>query len=546
MNNGLTKEQLSKLSDEQKNNLIFSILHANEELTTRINDLEEILRLKSTKPFIPTSEQAGYLFDELEILSTPLEGEEEPKIAVRAHSRNVPHKVKELPSGTPVVVIDHTGGANDSHTDENGYEYVRIANREVDKIGVQPKRYYVERHVFPQYKLNGFEADRENGEKNIVTVFNNPVTDTLMAAPSLVAQVVVAKYADQLPLYRQEDIFRRECFAVNRQTLSQWLLKYSQVLEPLSRRLEHHILSSNLINQDETPVQVLSYPDSKPSDKHFMFIRVGTSIVSQKERHKIVLFTFISNRKNETLSKFSVSYDGYTMTDGLKGYLHLKNHLNCWVHAVRRFKEILKTNKKATNTRDIVDTVNKLYRIEDNLRKTYAEHFITADEFNELREMQTNKVFRELKEKLDFLRPKYAPKSAMGMAISYMYTYWDSLIRYPECFEATPDNNFAENAIRPFCLGRKNWLFSVSTQGAEASALYYSLIETAKANGINVYDYIWHVLSEAPRCKNDEDYDRLLPWNVDSESLAKMRNIRDSGKPDPARTEPYIFRGIRK
>ena len=90
-----------------------------------------------------------------------------------------------------------------------------------------------------------------------------------------------------------------------------------------------------------------------------------------------------------------------------------------------------------------------------------------------------------------------------------------------------------------------NWLFSVSTEGAEASALYYSLIETAKANGINVYDYIWYILSEAPGCKEDEDFDRLLPWNVDSESLMKMRNTRDSGKPDPTRTEPYIFRGVR-
>lgn len=148
-------------------------------------------------------------------------------------------------------------------------------------------------------------------------------------------------------------------------------------------------------------------------------------------------------------------------------------------------------------------------------------------------------------EKLEMLRPKYAPKSAMGMAISYMYTYWSSLVRYPECFEATPDNNAAENAVRPFCLGRKNWLFSVSTEGAEASALYYSLIETAKANDINVYDYIWYVLSEASTCKKDEDFDRLLPWNVSSESLMKMRNTRDSGKPDPDRTEPYVFRGVR-
>ncbi|NCD04520.1 MAG: transposase [Spirochaetia bacterium] len=131
----------------------------------------------------------------------------------------------------------------------------------------------------------------------------------------------------------------------------------------------------------------------------------------------------------------------------------------------------------------------------------------------------------------------------MGKAINYLFTYWDTLIKYPKCFEATPDNNLAENSIRPFTLGRKNWLFSVSQQGAEASALYYSLVETAKVNNINVYKYLNYILEKAPVMKQESDWEQLLPWNVSKNDLQNLENRSTLATPDETRVEKYIFRG---
>jgi len=312
------------------------------------------------------------------------------------------------------------------------------------------------------------------------------------------------------------------------------------LLEPLSRRLRKQLLSSALINQDETPIQVLHFPDAKPSATHFMFVQVGTSSVGGK-LHRVVRYTFLGDRRNETLAAQVEGYDGYVMTDGLKGYLKLSRHLNCWVHAQRPFKEILKANPKAAGAAKIVAMTNKLYVIE----KEYRLRFGDPDQFLAERKRRCQEVFSELRKHIEAERDTYTPKSPMGKAIAYLFTYWDTLVAYVDCFEASPDNNIAENAIRPFTLGRKNWLFSNTEGGVNASALYYSLIETAKANGINVFDYLWHCLFTAPACRSDEDWDALLPWNVDQQQIAALKVLRDSAKPDPGRTEPYVLRGKR-
>lgn len=544
MSKWCTKEYLDKLSDDAKNDLIYQLLSTNEKLTEDINDLKEILRLKSTKPFIPSTEQTGYLFDEMELLVTALTEEEEKLIEVKEHSRKkAPHKVKELAADTPIIDVNHCEDANDEIVDENGYLYTRIEDKVVEKISLQPASYFIERHLYPQYKLKDFEADRKSGEKNIIVKWNNKETDTIIASSSLVSKVVTRKYNDQLPLYRQEAIFKRDGLEFSRQTLSNWLLRYFNLIKPLQKRLKYHILSSNLINQDETPVQVLKIPNSKPSTTHFMMVRVGVSNIDAKTTHKIVQYQYLPNRKKDTLNEDTKYYDGFIMTDGLKGYLGLNNHLNCWVHGIRQFKAILKINKKATDALIIVSLVNELYKEEKKLRKLYEKGILTKEAFNKTRVEKTDKIFKKIRVKIEEIKPKYTEKSAMGKAIKYLFEYWDTLIKYPKCFEATPDNNLAENSIRPFTLGRKNWLFSVSQQGVEASALYYSLVETAKANNINVYKYLNYVLEKAPKMKQETDWDQLLPWNVSKDKLENLVNRSNLAVPNKARTEKYIFRG---
>jgi hypothetical protein len=274
-----------------------------------------------------------------------------------------------------------------------------------------------------------------------------------------------------------------------------------------------------------------------------MLVRIGTSFQNPEQDRIIVQFSFIHNRKVETLSQDTADYDGYWMTDGLKGYLHLKKHINCWVHAERRVKKYLKVNKKSTDARKIVFIVGKLFTLEKKLRAKLASKVISREKFMSDRKKDAKEIFDELKVFLESVKDDYPPKSEMGIGIKYFYTYWKSLILYPECFESSPSNNISENAIRPFTLGRKNWLFSVSEAGAEASSLYYSIIETAKANKINTYDYLWYILTQAQTCKTTEDWDALMPWNVSKENLKQLHDTYNNVLPDSERTEEYFIRG---
>ena len=546
----LTKEQYLAMNDEQRLNAFFALQHINEEMNTEIKELRELHNLKTKIDYVPSSEQIQYLFTELEILALGIkEQEHREKIEVKGHSRSTPKKVKKLSPATPIVVIDHTADALATYIDENSLEYTRIEDRVVDKLGFKPAEFYVERHLFAKYALTSHEAEKGDKEKNIITKWDHKDTDCMMASMGTVAHVVVSKYDDQLPLYRQEEMFKRINLDITRQTLSLWLMKSYDLLNPLAERLRKWILLAPLINQDESPLQVLHF-DGEPtaSKTFFMFVQVGTHIVSPTVDRRIILFTFLDNRRKATLLAQTEGYDGFVCTDGLKNYNSLPNnkkiHINCWVHALRQLKHIVKVHKNA-KAKDLILIANKLYVLENTLRDSYAKGLLAKDEFNKERQGKADLIFTELKLALEKARKNYTPSSMMGKAISYFFTYWDTLINYPKCFESSPDNNRAEGSIRSFVLGKRNWIFSNTDTGAHASALFYSLIETAKANNVNPYDYMWYILTKAPLCKTEEDWDQLLPWNMDDNDIKNMHDTRNSAAPDLNRTSPYIIRGAK-
>ncbi|MDD3997602.1 MAG: IS66 family transposase [Sphaerochaetaceae bacterium] len=505
-----------------------------DEALLEIALLKDMLRLKSRLAFIPSTEQFSLLFDESEVLSEDLTDEQEAMIEIPAHERRKQkkHDLTTLPADTPVQEVYHYDDEQQKFCDRCASALVAKEDRVVYQVEVVPKSYTILAHHYRSWVCSSCEADE--GEQNIITEWENKETDTLIASSSLVAECAVRKYADGLPLYRQEAIFRREGLQFSRQTISNWLLTYMGLLTPLRRQFEKHIQSSPLINQDETPVKVIHLPEPEASKSTFMFVQVGTD-----DERSLVLYSYIRNRKKDTLASFTKDFRGYVMTDGLKGYLGIEHHLNCWVHAQRGFKNIVKVNKKASGALKYISLINRLFQIEKDARRLYADR----DQFLTERRKLASAVFEDLRRLMDETRAQYASRSPMGTAITYLYTYWDSLIRYVECFEATPENNIAENAIRPFVLGRKAWLFSNTESGAEASAFYYSMVETAKLNGVNVADYLWYCLDEAPRCKTDSDWEKLLPWNMDTIKIAELKKRRASALPDAMRTEPYVLRG---
>ena len=234
-------------------------------------------------------------------------------------------------------------------------------------------------------------------------------------------------------------------------------------------------------------------------------------------------------------------FKGYLLTDGLAGYNHFdaSRHCSCWVHAVRGFKNILKADAGNETAQTIVRMVSSLYRIEQRWEDELAGGQIDEEEFlagrREEAGQQIDKIFAYVEER----RGDYTQKSPTGKALAYMK---EELKRHLEVVEGVLDNNIAERAIRPFTVGRGNWIFWKSQDGAEATAFFYSFVETAKACGLNPFDYLETVFTKAPALREDE-FDQLLPWNVNMTILDSIRAERRVAQPDSDNSKDYTLSG---
>jgi Transposase and inactivated derivatives len=516
-----------------------------EEKNRQILELKELLRLRTAEKYVPCSEQMGCLFPELEAYDAILSGEAQSmeKAEVAGHMRTKPRKKTcSAPAQTPVCDIYHTDGAASSF-EKDGITYARVEDRIIEKMAFAPARFVVERHHYPEYRPVDTEASP-------VVVYRNEKTDRTSASPSLISDIVVRKFDDHLPLYRQEEILRRSGIYLSRQKMAQWLIAWYEMLLPLEALFRRQVYSSAFLNKDETPVLVLDLkaPSGRPAQNSFMYITIGSSYDRQERTtHVLKMFEFISGRSGDVLledyRKFD--YDGYVMTDGLKQYGGIKadKHCVCWVHAVRQFKTILKADKSEQNAKKMTELVAVLYDIEEELRKKLLSGEIDADAFLSERKERSNSAIKEIYAFADSIKGRYSPSGAMGKALSYLYGYRAFLSNYLEAIEATPSNNEAELCAKAFATGRKNWLFASSLNGADASAFYFSLVETAKAQGLSPADYIEYVMTFAPDARTEADWEALLPWNMKVEKLSHLRAARRNAVSAPGRTKPYIFSG---
>jgi len=302
------------------------------------------------------------------------------------------------------------------------------------------------------------------------------------------------------------------------------------------------------MSKDETKISVLDVkgPSGKPSKNGFMYITIGdTYDANTRKTRSLVLLDYIQGRARDVLFEDikKYGYNNYLMTDGLKGYLPYEKHCVCWVHGVRQFKQILKINKKNTHALDIIKEVAKLYEIEREYRQKLLAGIIQTDEFLAARKEESLAIIETVYTLVDEIRDFYSPKGAMGKAINYLDTYKPYLDTYLDVVEATPSNNACEIIAKSFALGRKNWLFSQSVDGADASAFFYSLIETAKRSNLNPMDYVEAICTFGPSCKTATEWEALLPDKIDLTRLEAMRNKRFAAKADPERTTVYNFVG---
>jgi hypothetical protein len=347
-----------------------------------------------------------------------------------------------------------------------------------------------------------------------------------IATPSLLAQIATSKFADGLPLYRQEAILARAGIELTRTTMATWMGKLARLLTPLCNLFNDVLLDSPVIFMDETHLQVLKVEGKAPTSKSYLWVRVGNTA-----GRKIVLFHFDPTRSSSVPKSLLDGYKGFVTTDDYNGYNFIEGlegirRLQCWMHARRYFKKALKAlgkNGKGGIADQTLAKIRKLYMIERE-----CQDFTPEDRHRHRLEF-AKPFLDDFRDWLEGALSDVPPKSATGKAISHALSIWPYLIVYLEDGRLLMDNSPAENAIRPVAVGRKNFLFSDSVEGAEATATLYSVIETAKANGFDPFAYLILVISRLPLAQTVDDVESLLPWNLTKLHLNCGPSVQEAG-----------------
>ena len=499
----------------------------NADLNTQVKWLMEQMKLAKSKLYGVSSEQAkaemmeqlNFLFDEPEVhanMELP-----EPEITeVVAHTRKKrPKDMKEhLPEDVPTVVVEH-GLPEAERICAICGEVMQAIGKEVrETLVVIPAQVQIRQDVYYTYACVNCQ---KNGTSTpiVKTPKDNPVIAGSFASPEAVAHLMTQKYVMGSPLYRQAAEFKRSGILLTRQTMSNWLLKATDSwLVPIYNELHKQLVAGKRLHADETPLQVLHEPGRKATSKSYMWL-YRTSGDTKKA---IVLYEYQPTRKAEHPQKFLEGFSGWLHTDGYPGYNGLPEAVHvvgCWAHARRYFEKAVRTAPKSEQYTGAAAVglayCTKLFKIEENLADKSPE-----DRYKQ-RQEQAKPVLDAF---LAWARTvKAAPKSALGKALTYLGNQWPQLVRYLEDGNLEISNNRAERSIKPFVIGRKNFLFANTQNGASGSATMFSMIETAKENGLDPYRYLVYVFKTAPNLDfgNAKNVETLLPWNAPDECHCK-------------------------
>jgi transposase len=292
--------------------------------------------------------------------------------------------------------------------------------------------------------------------------------------------------------------------------MASWMVKLGECVVPIINLMNEQLLESPLIQCDETRVQVLS-SDKAPTAEHWIWVRA-----SGPPHRRIILFDYNPSRGGTVPMRLLEGFTGILQTDGYEAYGAVAEakrliHAGCYAHARRRFEDARKAQADPTcdgQSKIALDLIGRLYRIEREIKTAAAEERLRV------RQSQSAPIVTELKAWLDKMADAVLPQSALGKAVLYMLGQWGKLLPFLEHPQIPLDTNRVENAIRPFVIGRRNWLFSQTTAGATASARLYSLVETARANGIEPHAYLSRLFAELPNAASTDHFESLLPWNI--------------------------------
>jgi len=502
----MTKEKLKQVKNlDEVKEIALNLFDENKILQEQVKNLQDKLYGRKSEKTYKDDGQLS-LFD---IPDLPISKEPE-QVTIAEHTRKKRGR-RPLPENLERIEVVHDLTEEEKQCN-CGCQKFRIGQEVSEQLDYIPAKVQVIKHIRYKYACKNCEGVEDDGPTVSIARMPEQIIPKSIATPGLLAHILTAKFADALPFYRQEKQFARIGVELGRSTMCNWAMKVAISCEILLMMMEDEIIKGPMINMDETTVQVLQGPRKS---KSYMWVFKGGS-----PDKPIILFQYHPTRSGDVASSFLKNYKGIVQTDGYNGYNFLEGkkdilHVGCWVHARRKFKEVTKAagNKKSVsgNAGTALNYISRLYKIEKEARLQK----LSAKQLYDQRQSFAVPILEEFKTWLDARVEKVPPKSLLGRAIHYTLNEWPRLIRYTKDGIIRPDNNAVENAIRPFVVGRKNWLFSNTPQGAHASAAIYSLIETAKANSLEPYWYLQYLFERLPQAMKDNEFKALLPQNVD-------------------------------
>jgi transposase len=488
------------LNDKDKELEKINLELKNEKLKNAY--LLEQFRLAKQERFAPRSEKNIYqadLFDEAGIESEVSE-EQQDTVEVKSHQRKKHPVRKPIPADLPreQIIYDLKEEEKTCHC---GTHLSKIGEEITEQLKYIPAQLSVIQHVRYKYACKPCQEHVRIAPMPLLLL---PKTN---ATPELIAHTIISKYADHIPLYRQAKIWSRVDIDLPRSTLCTWLMNVAELCEPLVRLSKENILAQHYVQADESPIQVLKEPGRKDTSKSYLWVYRGGGHV---------VFDYQQTRGGYHAQSFLQGFKGYLQTDAYSGY-HFTAYdnniisLGCMAHARRPFAQLAKLAKKEGLAAKALQYFKALYAIEAEARD---QHLSPAERYS-LRNEKAPPILEEFKAWLLSYLPQLPKQHQMGKAMYYVLNHWESLTNYLKDGQLEIDNNKIENLIRPLALGRKNFLFMGSPQGAKAGAIFYSLIATCTANGVDPYKYFCAMLHQIRFCKSDEDYRKLLPQFIE-------------------------------